>query len=140
MAYNPMTRVRHQCDCWRTHTYPDHVVLSLYHERRRLTRINRELREEVDRRLAVEEAQTARIRELEAEVRATTERLTRVVRVARDRTGGIVAECEKLIGRVLEASREEVNPAVGPPSDVDMGGDPMTESPGAAAVVEADLP
>ena len=56
VAYNPMIRVRRQCECWRTHAYPDHVVLLLYHERRRLTRINRELRKEIDRCLAMEEA------------------------------------------------------------------------------------
>ena len=63
-----------------------------------------------------------------------------MVRVARDRASGIVAECEELIGGVLKTSREEVDPALGPHSDEDMGGDPMTESPGAAAVAEADLP
>ena len=59
----------------------------------------------------------------------TTKRLIRVVRVARDRAGGIVIECEGLIGGVLETSREEVHPTVGPPSHEDMGGDPMAESP-----------
>ena len=62
-----------------------------------------------------------------------------MARVARDRASGIVVECEELIGGVLETSREEVDPVVGPPSDEDMGGDPITECPGAAAVVEADL-
>ena len=56
-----------------------------------------------------------------------------------DRVGCIVVECEELIGGVLETSREEVDPAAEPPSDEDMGGDPMIESPGAAAVAKVDL-
>ena len=63
----PGRRIRH-CDCWRTYSYLDKVVLAIADERSRLANANRETRIEIERLRTVLRMQEDIIREFEASI------------------------------------------------------------------------
>ena len=91
------------CDCWKTYSYPDRVVLAVDDERRQLGSANRRCQTEIERLQAALRVHSARIRELETSVleeqertnafreqaQAANGRLVQVVRDVRDRTDRI---------------------------------------------------
>ena len=113
--WSPARKIR-RCDCWKTYSYPDRVVLAVDDERKRLASANRRCQTEIERLRATLRDQGARIRELEASVleeqqrtdafreqaQATSGHLVRVVADIRDRTGHILTECEALVDDVLQ--------------------------------------
>lgn len=136
--WSPACNIR-RCDCWKTYSYPDRVVLALDDERRRLASANRRCQTEIERLRATLRDQEARIRELEASVleeqqrtdafheqaQATTGRLMRVVAAIRDRTGHILTECEALVDDVLQNLAGEGQAPVVPGA---LGEDPEEDS------------
>ena len=118
--WSPERKIQH-CDCWKTYSYPDRVVLAVDDERRRLGSANRRCQTEIERLQAALRVHSARIRELEASVlekqertnafreqaQATTSRLVRVVGDVRDRTDHILTECRALVDDVVQDLAKE---------------------------------
>ena len=143
-----MTR---QCDCWKTYSYPDRVVLAIVDERQRLANRNDSCYNQIRKMRVVARMQGERIREMDSELmveqemtntqreqlQATNNRLEGMVRQVRYRTEGILAECEvlmeKVVGENLNAEGQGLEaPGVGnavEPIEKDPKEDPEEEEP-----------
>ena len=120
-------------------SYADHVVVAVLDERRRLRRAAARDHTELQRVRGIMRMQADRIRELQRDVAMEQERtnalreqlhvangrLTRVVREVRDRSGGIINECEALIQGVIGANVPGGVPGDGAPGE---GGAPSSSS------------
>ena len=67
LQWAPGRGVRH-CDCWRTYSYPDRVVLAIENEREILASTNRRAQTEIECPRAMLGEQGARIRKLETSI------------------------------------------------------------------------
>ncbi|XP_027169505.1 uncharacterized protein LOC113769237 [Coffea eugenioides] len=116
-----------RCRRCQSHSYADHVVVAVLHERRRLrraaardhtemlrlrgiTRMQADRIGELREYIAMEQERTNALRE---QLQGVNHRLTNVIREVRDRSDGIINECEALIQGVIGANAQAEAPSDG---------------------------
>ena len=116
-----------RCRRCQSHSYADHVVVAVLDERRRLRRAAARDHTKMLRLRGIKRMQADRIGELREDIAIEQERtnalrgqfqgvnhrLTNVVREVRDRSGGIINECEALIQGVIGANAQAEAPSDG---------------------------
>lgn len=114
LCFSPARRVRPSCGCWRMYSYPDYVVVPLIEENRRFVRASTDAQMSIHRLRGETRRQALRIRELEAQLRESRSRFTRLVHHVRDGMGQIFREGTQIVERVVGETGEEIPVGPGP--------------------------